>query len=98
MENGFMENKNIKIAKTATEALKILWKEGVFRNWVRISIVVEELSRKEYHFPLTNISKAMKRSKYLIRRGKRGNYEYIQKYPYVVEENLKIKLKAGEIK
>jgi hypothetical protein len=90
MENGFMANKNIKTTKTATEVLKILWEEGVFRNWVRISIVVEELARKGYHFPLTNVSKAMKRAKYLIRRGKRSNYEYIQKYPYI-EETRRIK-------
>ena len=52
-----MPKENRKIAKTATEALKILWEEGVFSKWMKIAAVVEELSKKEYHFPLTNVNK-----------------------------------------
>lgn len=81
--------KKIQIAKSATEALKILWKEGTFRNWVRIANVVEELSTKEYHFPIADVGKALQRAKYLTRRGKRGNYEYIQKYPFIDYESKK---------
>jgi len=79
-------NKGTKITKTATQALKILWEKGIFRNWVKITNVVEELSKKGYHFPSTNIDKALQRAKYLTRRGKRGSYEYIQKYPFTKEE------------
>jgi len=85
--------KKIKIAKSATEVLKILWEEGIFRNWVRIANVVEELSTKGYHFPIADVGKALQRAKYLTRRGSRDNYEYIQKYPYT-KENLKAKSKA----
>lgn len=31
---------------------------------------------------------ALKRAKHLTRRGKRGTYEYIQKYPFLLEEKL----------
>jgi len=84
-----MPKGNKKIAKTATEALKILWEEGIFRKWIRIAKVVEELSKKEYHFPIADMGKALQRAKYLTRRGKRGNYEYIQKYPFIDYENKK---------
>lgn len=81
--------KKIQIAKSATEALKILWKEGIFRNWVRIANVAEELSTKGYHFPIADVGKALQRAKYLTRRGKRGNYEYIQKHPFIDYESKK---------
>lgn len=87
-----MPKENKKIVKTATKALKILWEEGAFRKWMKIAAVVEELSKKEYNFPLMNVSIALQRAPYLTRRGKRGSYKYIQKYPYVKEE-LKTKPK-----
>jgi len=83
-----MPKENRKIAKTATEALKILWEEGVFSKWMKIAAVVEELSKKEYHFPLTNVNMALQRAPYLTCKGKRGSYEYIQKYPYVKGEKI----------
>lgn len=81
-----MPKENRKIAKTATEVLKILWEDGVFRKWMRIATIVEELSEREYHFPLTNVNMALERASYLTRKGKRGSYEYIQKYPFTEEE------------
>jgi len=88
-----MLKENRKIVKTATEALKILWKEGAFRKWMRIAAVVEELSKKEYHFPLMNVNMALQRASYLTHKGKRGGYEYVQKYPYIMEEKTRFSKK-----
>lgn len=81
-----MANKKPKIAKTATEALKILWEEGFFRSWKKKSAIDENLGRRGNHFSDPELGMALRRAKHLTRRGKRGNYEYIQKYPFVTEE------------
>jgi len=78
-------NKKTKIAKTATDALEILWEEGFFRLCKRKSAVVENLGRRGNHFSDPELGMALKRARHLTRRGKRGNYEYIQKYPFVAD-------------
>ena len=90
-----MSKENKEIVKTATEALKILWKEGFFQGAGTINDTVKELSKKGYNFPLTNVVKALQRAPYLTQKGKRGNYKYIQKYPYI-RESLGTKSKYGE--
>lgn len=92
-----MLKENRKITKTATETLKILWEEGVFRKWMKIAAVVEELSKREYNFPLANVNMALQRASYLIHKGKRGSYEYIQKYPHI-REDPEVKSKIKKIK
>ncbi|MCP6720418.1 MAG: hypothetical protein KJI72_03845 [Patescibacteria group bacterium] len=81
-----MQKGGKKIATTATKALKISWEEGVFKKWVKIADVVKEFSKRGYNFPLGNVDKALQRAKYLTRKGRKGNYEYIQKYPYFKEK------------
>lgn len=77
---------NKKIATTATEVLKTLWEEKVFKKWVKIADVVKEFSKRGYNFPLKNVNMSLQRAKYLTYKGKRGNYEYIQKHPYFEEK------------
>lgn len=91
MENGFMENKNIKIAKTATESLKILWQEGFFKTRQKNQKIVDRLAKEGNYFSSAELGMALKRAKYLTCMGKRGNYEYIQKYPYVKGKVIKSK-------
>ena len=74
-----------KIAMGATEALKLLWERGLFKQWRDYTKIVESLSQDNYHFSTPELGMALKRAKYLTRRGKRGSYEYIQKYPYAQE-------------
>jgi len=74
------------VAKTATEALKILWEETFFRSWKKKPSVVENLGKKAHHFSDAELGMALMRAKHLTRRGKRGSYEYIQKYPFVAED------------
>jgi len=84
--NGYMANKAERVAKTATEALKILWEVGFFRSWKKKAPTVEALAKRGNNFSDPELGMALKRASHLTRRGKRGNYEYIQKYPFVVED------------
>lgn len=81
-----MANSRTKVAKTATEALKILWEEGFFRAWKKGAAIVSALAKRGNNFSAPELGMALKRARHLTRRGKRGNYEYIQKYPFVAEE------------
>jgi hypothetical protein len=81
-----MTDTTAKIARTATEALVMLWKDGFFRNWQSGPKIVKYLSEREHHFEGPELGMALKRARHLTRRGKRGNYEYIQKYPHVAED------------
>ncbi len=82
----------MKIAKTATEGLIILWSEKFFEKFRKVSDIVENFSKRHHHFSDAELGMALKRASYLTRKGKRGSYEYIQKHPYVEEEkNVKRK-------
>ena len=61
------------IARTATEALKLLWQEGFFRSWQTQRKIVSHLAKRGHNF--TGLE--LKRAKHLTRRGSRGNYEYV---------------------
>ena len=82
-----MPKENKQVVETATGVLVLLWKEGFFRESRKIDDTVKKLSKKGYNFPHTNVDKALRRSSYLTKKGKRGSYEYIQKYPYMSENN-----------
>jgi hypothetical protein len=81
-----MANRKRGVAKTATEALRILWEEGFFRTWKKKGAIEEILVKRGNHFSDPELGMALKRAKHLTRRGKRGSYEYIQKYPFTGEE------------
>lgn len=74
------------IAKTATEGIRVLWCEKYFEKYKKVSDIIEMFSKRHHHFTDAELGMAIKRAKYLTRKGKRLNYEYIQKYPYVAEE------------
>ncbi len=80
-----MASKN-RSAKTATEGLKILWEDGFSRTWKKRNAAVEEFAKRDNHFSDAELSMALKRATHLVRRGPRGSYEYIQKYPFVREK------------
>ena len=81
-----MASKKTRVAKTATEALKLLWEDGFFRSGKKESAIEESLGKRGNHFSDAELGMALKRAKHLTRRGKRGSYEYIQKHPFVAEE------------
>ena len=88
-----MANRVEKVAKTATEALKILWEVGFFRGWKKKAPIVETLAKRGNNFSDPELGMALKRASHLTRRGKRGNYEYIQKYPFEADQGTKSNLK-----
>jgi hypothetical protein len=84
------------VAKTATEALRILWEEGLFLAWKKKGPIVENLDKKGNHFSDAELGMALSRAKHLTRRGKRGSYEYIQKYPFSREDSVSEAGKTGD--
>jgi hypothetical protein len=78
---------NSRVAKTATEGVKILWEEKFFRTWQKMGAVVVALAKRENNFPKGVLGKALERAGYLMRKGKKGTFEYIQRYPYVPESS-----------
>jgi hypothetical protein len=79
-----MASKTGRAAASATEALKILWEEKFFVGWKKKAPIENVLAKRGNHFTDAELGMALKRAKHLTRKGKRGNYEYIQKYPYAV--------------
>lgn len=76
----------MKIAKTAPDALKILWSEKFFMAGKNQKEVDEELHKKGYNFGDAT-RKALERAGFLLVEGKHGGKKFIQKYPFS-EENI----------
>jgi hypothetical protein len=81
-----MANSKLRAAKTATEALVILWEDDFFLGWKKVGPIEQALEKRGNHFSDAELGMALKRAKHLTRRGKRRNYEYIQKYPFKIHE------------
>jgi len=81
-----MANRLDGTARTATEALQLLWRLRFFREWRKKPAIEEFLSKRGNHFSDAELGMALKRARHLTRRGKRGSYEYIQKYPFTDEK------------
>ena len=79
-----MASKTARAATSATQALKILWEENFFVGWKKKAPIEDALAERGNHFTDAELGMALKRAKHLTRKGKRHNYEYIQKYPYAV--------------
>ena len=77
-----MANRQSKIAKTATQALAILWEEGFLSAWKKSGVIEAHLAKRGNNFSRPELGMALKRAKYLTRKGKQGSYEYIQKHPF----------------
>jgi hypothetical protein len=75
-----------KIARTATEGLKHLWEESFFELPKRKDPIVDAFAKRGNHFADAELGMALMRASYLTRRGKRGSYEYIQKHPFISDE------------
>jgi len=93
-----MANKKTRVARTATEALKILWGEGFFRGWKKKGAIDQKLGQRGNHFSDSELGMALKRAKHLTRKGRRGSYEYIQKHPVVTDEAASVAKKQAKRK
>lgn len=77
--------------KTPSNGIKILWQEGFFKSWQTMASVSQNFEERGNHFSSTEIGMALFRGrKFLTRRGKRGDYQYIQKKDAVSGEIEKI--------
>jgi hypothetical protein len=74
------------IVRTATEGLKVLWSEEYFETWRKASDIAKIFADRKHHFTDAELGMALNRANYLTRRGKRHSYEYIQKHPFIKEE------------
>ncbi len=74
------------VARTATEALRVLWAETFFRAWKKKLGIEEKLAERGNHFSGAELGMALKRAPCLTRRGKRGVYEYIRKHPFAAND------------
>lgn len=72
----------MKIATTAPDALRILWKEKVFFETKNVNVIKKELKKRGYNLTDKNLMMALKNAKFLTRRGEKRNYSYVQKHPY----------------
>jgi hypothetical protein len=70
------------IATKPSEALRILWKGKIFFKPKSLSEVIKELEKRGYNFTAQAVDMALKSAKYLKRKGSRGEFTYVQKYPY----------------
>jgi hypothetical protein len=84
-----MEGIQMKIAKNPTDALKILWNAKFFLKKRNVKDVKSALSKRGYNFIEESLLMALKRANFLTRSGDRGNYFYIQKYPFIEEDNIR---------
>jgi hypothetical protein len=75
------------IAKTAPDALKLLWKEKEFLKAKDVVAIKGALAKMGYNFTDKNLMMALKNTKFLTRKGTHGNYTYVQKHPYIEEAN-----------
>lgn len=90
MNNGDMHNPNMEIAKTAPDALKLLWNKEFFLQNKTFKDIENELTKTGYNFSKYNLSMALKSAKFLTRYGQKGSYYYRQKYPFIEEEKQKL--------
>ena len=75
--------------------MKLLWEDNFFGAWRKKDAVVDELAKRENHFSDAELGMALMRADHLTRRGRRGSYEYIQKYPFVPEASEAPNSKKG---
>lgn len=79
-----------KAAEKAPEALRILWREGFFKDWNSQDKVVAHLGKRGNNFPPHTLDMALRRAAHLVPRKKDGVLEYIQRKPAVSKEIDKV--------
>lgn len=79
--------KKVEIAKTSTEATRMLWQKDFFKKERELKTIIEKLASEGYNFVKANLSKALGRAKFLTKKGKRGKFKYIQKHPFIDEQD-----------
>jgi len=79
-----------KTATSASEAIKILWEEGFFKNWANLGRVSTYLGKRGNNFSPVAMGMALLRASYLTRQKKGRAFEYIQRRPTISKETESI--------
>jgi hypothetical protein len=64
-----------------SEALDSLYKKGFFRTERTLGSAVEQLGKDGYNFSRPSVLMALQSRVFLQRRGAKGSYRFVQKYP-----------------
>lgn len=64
-----------------SEALQALYQAGYFATERTLATVTSEFSKLGYNFNASSVVMALGSKKYLQRRGSRGSYRFVQRYP-----------------
>jgi hypothetical protein len=81
-----MKKGNVKIIISATQQVQNLWEKVYFKTAQSLSAVDEHLGKSDYHFTPSELAMALTRASFLTRKGRRGTYTYIQKGPFVKQD------------
>ena len=81
-----MLNENKETANSAPEALEILWYDGIFKSWLKFNQVSQVLEKRGNNFSKPELALALRRAKFLTRRGIKRSYEYVQRRPAINKE------------
>lgn len=87
-----MSSENKDPANSVSGSLVILWHGGVFESARKFNDILQILGEKGKNFSKPKLGLALSRAKFLTRRGRRGFYEYVQRFPSVNEETDKIEV------
>ncbi len=79
-----------RVARTATQGLRHLWEEQFFETLKDREAVVEAFATRGNHFSDAELGMALLRASFLTRRGKRGSYSYIQRHPFVADDETAV--------
>ncbi|MCR4324491.1 MAG: hypothetical protein NUV69_02295 [Candidatus Curtissbacteria bacterium] len=95
-----MQKENDADTNSATGAIKLLWIKGFFNEERALSVVADQIKKEWNHnFSPSDLSKALTKSPFLIRKGKRLAFKYIQKISATSEkiESVKQNLFSEEV-
>ncbi len=82
-------DERMSVGTTTVDALKILWKSKVFFRPRNLAEIKSELQKRGYNFTGEALSMALMRAKFLTRNGEKGDYTFVQKYPFVEDQPKK---------
>lgn len=85
-----MSKENNITADSASEALQILWQEGIFKTRYKFNQISQILEGRGNNFSKSELALALRKANFLTRRGSRGSFEYVQRLPAVNKEIDKI--------
>jgi hypothetical protein len=83
MQTDDNKGEKMKVAKTAPDALKLLWKDKMLLKPKNVQEIDGELEKRGYNFDSKTLMMAPKNAKFLTRKGAERNYTYVQKHPYL---------------